>query len=65
MGVQTGDEVKLAPLAQEDPSTGGNPLEMTEEKFQEQLRTVFQVNIKIYNFKNCLRALAKLLLHRR
>ena len=34
MGVQTGDEVKLAPLAQEDPSTGGNPLEMTEEKFQ-------------------------------
>ena len=35
MGVQQGDEVKLAPLAQEDPSTGGNPLEMTEEKFQE------------------------------
>ena len=35
MGVQPGDEVKLAPLAQEDPSTGGNPLEMTEEKFQE------------------------------
>jgi len=35
MGVQLGDEVKLAPLAQEDPSTGGNPLEMTEEKFQE------------------------------
>ena len=34
MGVQPGDEVKLAPLAQEDPSTGGNPLEMTEEKFQ-------------------------------
>ena len=34
MGVQLGDEVKLAPLAQEDPSTGGNPLEMTEEKFQ-------------------------------
>ena len=35
LGVQPGDEVKLAPLAQEDPSTGGNPLEMTEEKFQE------------------------------
>ena len=35
MGVQPGDEVKLAPLAQEDPSTGGNPLEMTEDKFQE------------------------------
>ena len=35
MGVQPGDEVKLAPLAQEDPSTGGNPLEMTEEKFQD------------------------------
>ena len=35
MGVQPGDEVKLAPLAQEDPSTGGNPLEMTEKKFQE------------------------------
>jgi alcohol dehydrogenase class IV len=35
MGVEAGDEVKLAPLAQEDPSTGGNPLEMTEEKFQE------------------------------
>jgi len=35
MGVQPGDEVKLAPLAQEDPSTGGNPLEMTEQKFQE------------------------------
>jgi len=35
MGVQPGDELKLAPLAQEDPSTGGNPLEMTEEKFKE------------------------------
>jgi alcohol dehydrogenase len=35
MSVQPGDEVKLAPLAQEDPSTGGNPLEMSEEKFQE------------------------------
>ena len=35
MGVQPGDEDKLAPLAQEDPSTGGNPLEMTEVKFQE------------------------------
>ena len=35
MGVQPGDDVKLAPLAHEDPSTGGNPLEMTEEKFQE------------------------------
>ena len=35
MGVNNGDEVKLAPLAQEDPSTGGNPLEMSEEKFKE------------------------------
>ena len=35
MGVNKGDEVKLAPLAQEDPSTGGNPLEMNENKFQE------------------------------
>ena len=35
MGVNEGDEVKLAPLAQEDPSTGANPVEMTEEKFQE------------------------------
>ena len=35
MGVQPGDEVKLAPLALEDPSTGGNPLEMTEQKFQD------------------------------
>ena len=35
MGVQPGDELKLSPLAQEDPSTGGNPLEMTEEKFKE------------------------------
>ena len=29
MGVNEGDEIKLAPLAQEDPSTGANPLEMT------------------------------------
>jgi len=34
MGVSEGDEHKLAPLAQEDPSTGANPVEMTEEKFQ-------------------------------
>jgi alcohol dehydrogenase class IV len=34
MGVNIGDEVKLAPLAQEDPSTGGNPLEMDENKFE-------------------------------
>ena len=34
MGVREGDEIKLAPLAQEDPSTGGNPVEMTEEKFK-------------------------------
>ena len=30
-----GDEIKLAPLAQEDPSTSANPLEMTVERFQE------------------------------
>jgi alcohol dehydrogenase class IV len=35
MGVKPGDEVKLAPLAQEDPSTGGNPVEMTDSKFEE------------------------------
>ena len=35
MGVNEGDEIKLAPLAQEDPSTGANPLEMTVERFQE------------------------------
>ncbi len=35
MGVNEGDEIKLAPLAQEDPSTGANPLEMTEERYQE------------------------------
>ncbi len=35
MGVNEGDESKLAPLAQEDPSTGANPLEMTVERFQE------------------------------
>ncbi len=35
MGVNEGDENKLAPLAQEDPSTGANPLEMTVERFQE------------------------------
>jgi alcohol dehydrogenase class IV len=34
MGVQPGDELKLAPLAQEDPSTGGNPVEMNEDKFK-------------------------------
>ncbi len=35
MGINEGDEIKLAPLAQEDPSTGANPLEMTVERFQE------------------------------
>ncbi len=35
MGVNEGDEIKLAPLAQEDPSTGANPLQMTVERFQE------------------------------
>ena len=35
MGVNEGDEIKLAPLAQEDPSTGANPLEMTVERFEE------------------------------
>ncbi len=35
MGVNEGDEIKLAPLAQEDPSTSANPLEMTVERFQE------------------------------
>ena len=35
MGVNEGDEIKLAPLAQEDRSTGANPLEMTVERFQE------------------------------
>ena len=35
MGVNEGDESTLAPLAQEDPSTGANPLEMTVERFQE------------------------------
>ena len=35
MGVNEGDENKLAPLALEDPSTGANPLEMTVERFQE------------------------------
>ena len=35
MGVNEGDEIKLAPLAQEDPTTGANPLEMTVERFQE------------------------------
>src|SRR5210317_247384 len=42
MGVESGDEVKLAPLAQEDPSTGGNPLEMTEEKFQDLIRNCIE-----------------------
>ncbi len=35
MGINEGDEIILAPLAQEDPSTGANPLEMTVERFQE------------------------------
>ena len=35
MGINEGDEIKLAPLAQEDPSTGANPLEMTVGRFQE------------------------------
>ena len=42
MGVQPGDEIKLAPLAQEDPSTGGNPLEMNEEKFIELILNCIQ-----------------------
>ena len=44
MGVKKGDEVKLAPLAQEDPSTGGNPLEMSEGKFQELILNCIEGN---------------------
>ena len=44
MGVNKGDEVKLAPLAQEDPSTGGNPLEMSEDKFQELILNCIEGN---------------------
>ena len=44
MGVKKGDEVKLAPLAQEDPSTGGNPLEMSEDKFQELILNCIEGN---------------------
>ena len=44
MGVQPGDEVKLAPLAQEDPSTGGNPLKMNEDKFKELILNCIQGN---------------------
>ena len=38
MGVQLGDEEKLSKLAFEDPSTGGNPLPMTVDKFKELLK---------------------------
>ena len=44
MGVKKGDEVKLAPLAQEDPSTGGNPLEMSEDKLQELILNCIEGN---------------------
>ncbi len=44
MGVNLGDEVKLAPLAQEDPSTGGNPLEMDEGKFEKLIRNCIEGN---------------------
>ena len=44
MGVNKGEEVKLAPLAQEDPSTGGNPLEMNENKFQELILNCIEGN---------------------
>ena len=39
MGVQLGDEEKLSKLAFEDPSTGGNPLPMTVDKFKELIKT--------------------------
>ena len=38
MGVQLGDEEKLSKLAFEDPSTGGNPLPMTVDKFKELIK---------------------------
>ena len=38
MGVHLGDEEKLSKLAFEDPSTGGNPLPMTVDKFKELLK---------------------------
>ena len=38
MGVQLGDEEKLSKLAFEDPSTGGNPLRMTVDKFKELIK---------------------------
>ena len=38
MGVQLGDEEKLSRLAFEDPSTGGNPLPMTVDKFKELIK---------------------------
>ena len=44
IGVNLGDEVKLAPLAQEDPSTGGNPLEMDKGKFEGLIRNCIEGN---------------------
>ena len=38
MGVHLGDEEKLSKLAFEDPSTGGNPLRMTVDKFKELIK---------------------------
>ncbi len=38
MGVQLGDEEKLSKLAFEDPSTGGNPLPMTVDKFKDLIK---------------------------
>jgi alcohol dehydrogenase class IV len=38
MGLQLGDEEKLSKLAFEDPSTGGNPLPMTVDKFKELIK---------------------------
>ena len=38
MGVQLGDEEKLSKLAFEDPSTAGNPLPMTVDKFKELIK---------------------------
>jgi alcohol dehydrogenase class IV len=38
MGVELGDEEKLSKLAFEDPSTGGNPLPMTVDKFKELIK---------------------------
>ena len=38
MGVKLGDEEKLSQLAFEDPSTGGNPLPMTVDKFRDLIK---------------------------